>query len=196
MLNQRVRLKLLQKEVAKEFGCTLEAYQLWESDNVVPRPRVYPKIIEFLGYLPGEDLSTYHGTLRSHRLRQGLTMIAMAKKAGANSAAWTRWERGIYVPALEFIRKLALIGIDLSHFDLHGDIVPTNLSKALRKARKEKGYTHQQMSEVLGYVSPAVWHRLELQGVIPREEHWLKIQQCLGVKVRDFVDDPNETFPK
>ena len=109
--------------------------------------------------------------------------------------AWTRWERGIYVPALEFIRKLARIGIDLSHFDLHGDIVPTDLSKALRKARKEKSYTHQQMSEFLGCVSPAVWHRIEFQGVIPREEHWLTIQQQLGMKVGDFVDS-NETIPK
>ena len=122
-------------------------------------------------------------------------MVAMAKLAGANSAAWTRWERGIYVPAFDFIEKLKRIGIDLYQFNLHGDIVPTDLAKALRKARKDRGITHKEMAEFLGFSSSAAWHRFELQGVVPKKEFWPIIYDKLSIKVDDYEAAGFENYP-
>ena len=74
LANWRSQSNLLVKEAAKIFKCRSATFSTWEKDVSIPLPKYYPEIIDALGYLPEEDLSTFHGYLRSRRLRLGLSM--------------------------------------------------------------------------------------------------------------------------
>jgi DNA-binding transcriptional regulator YiaG len=44
--------KLLQKDVARHLGVTVDSVINWENNRTCPRAHSMPKIIKFLGYNP------------------------------------------------------------------------------------------------------------------------------------------------
>ena len=72
--NMRLQLRLLQKDVASEIGVTEDCITLWENNHSKPTVSYYPKIIQFLGYVPFEvDTSTLGGQIKLYRYLHGLS---------------------------------------------------------------------------------------------------------------------------
>lgn len=173
--------------MAECFGCELVSYQKWEKGVVEPRAVFFPAIVELLGFLPNEDLESYHGVLRSERLQKGKNLVEMAKFVGAQPVVWTGWEKGLFPPVDKDLERLRAVGIDLPMLpDSSYENGPTTISCVLRKARKERGITQLQMAEMLGFSSNSPWSRYETGGVIPAEKFWPKIEEALSVNLADF----------
>lgn len=67
-------LKLLQKDVAKICGVTEDCITNWEKNRNTPQIQFFPRIIDFLGYMPFEvDLTTLSGKLKAHSYINGLS---------------------------------------------------------------------------------------------------------------------------
>src|SRR5665647_3168855 len=57
--NRRIELGLLQKDVANVIGVCEDSITFWENNRSIPSVMYYPKIIQFLGYVPFDvDSST------------------------------------------------------------------------------------------------------------------------------------------
>lgn len=83
--NRRLRLGLLQKDVAKAIGVCEESITLWENNLSKPTVSYYPHIIKFLGYIPFDvDVSTLSGQIKLYRYLQGLTQKNLAHKLSIN----------------------------------------------------------------------------------------------------------------
>ena len=173
--------------MAKYLGCDLVSYQKWEKGVVEPRADFFPAIVELFGFLPNEDLETYHGILRSARLRAGRNLVEMAKYVGVQPVKWTRWEKGLFPPLSKEIEGLRAFGIDLPPLpdSACGD-APTLMSRAMRKARKNRGITQLEMGRILGFSHNTAWCRYELSGVIPAKKFWPKIKEALAVDLAEF----------
>jgi transcriptional regulator with XRE-family HTH domain len=91
LLRERRRRKLLQKDVARELDVPVHSYLEWELRGGVPLPRNWPKLIEFLGVDPLEDLSNPRGRAEALRRRSGLTYRQIAAEVGVNRNTLVRW---------------------------------------------------------------------------------------------------------
>ena len=174
--------------MAKLVGITLESYRLWEWDQSEPLARYWPKIIELIGTLPGEDLGTYSGVLRSERLRRGLTCMQISQDLGLSEGNWTMWETGNHRPQQNFIDLLqSQLGIDLRRFELRQRIARTALADALRNARINAKYSCRQAAQIFGNRSRSAWVKYEVSGRIPEKKYWRKIKEVLDVDVESFL---------
>lgn len=52
ILRKRLKLRLLQKEMAEQIGVTEDSITGWENGGSVPQIHLYPAIISFWGYYP------------------------------------------------------------------------------------------------------------------------------------------------
>jgi DNA-binding XRE family transcriptional regulator len=87
-------LGLLQREVAKQIGCSKAALVMWEKGYSNPEIRFWPGIIEFLGYDPGPEPRDVPGGLRAARRRLGLSRHKMAVRLEVDSTSIRDWEAG------------------------------------------------------------------------------------------------------
>lgn len=68
ILSQRLKLGLLQTDVARIIGVSTDTITNWENGRGGPQFRSYPKVIEFLGYFPLEiDTTTLGGRIKECR---------------------------------------------------------------------------------------------------------------------------------
>lgn len=63
------------------------------------------------------------------------------------------------------------------------------MNSALVKARKDKGYTQEQMAKMLGYKSKASYHFLEKGSVKLTLEKAKQISEILEVDLEIFFED-------
>jgi DNA-binding XRE family transcriptional regulator len=62
---KRVKSNLIQKEVANTIGVSEDSITYWENNRAAPQIQFYPKIIDFLGYIPFEiDSKTFEGKIQ------------------------------------------------------------------------------------------------------------------------------------
>lgn len=74
LCNRRLKLRMLQREVAQELGVTEECISLWEPGEHRPQINMMPRIVQFLAYSPmEEDASTFGETIKIYRYRNGLS---------------------------------------------------------------------------------------------------------------------------
>lgn len=105
-----MELKLLQKDVAKILDVTGDSIINWEMNRSSPQIQFFPKIIEFLGYLPFKvDTSTLGGRLSACRQIHGHSIKSLGKLLKVNERTISAWESGENRPKERMLVKLGEI---------------------------------------------------------------------------------------
>lgn len=77
---RRIELGLFQAEVGRIFKVSKDCITFWENNRSSPLMIFYPRIIEFLGYIPFDlDISTEMGSIKAFRYLNGLSQKNFAK---------------------------------------------------------------------------------------------------------------------
>lgn len=110
--NRRLKLSLLQKDIAPLLGTVEEAIYRWETNKNEPEIRYMPKIIGFLGYLPFEfDISTIGGQIKKYRYLNGLSQEHLAHLLGVNESTVFHFEKDKHKPQKGTLIKLKSLSI-------------------------------------------------------------------------------------
>lgn len=100
-------LGLYQSDVARLFNVFTDCVNYWENDRSKPQVSHYPRIIEFLGYLPLEfDMSTVAGKMQAYRYENGLSQKQFATVLSIDTSTVRLWENEERIPSKEMVRKL------------------------------------------------------------------------------------------
>ena len=95
---RRLTLQQFQKGVSLRLGINEWTYHKWETNKNVPMIRMWPKVIEFLGYDPHGSPTTTAEALCSKRRRLGISRRKAAAMMGVDPGTLEKWERGRNVP--------------------------------------------------------------------------------------------------
>lgn len=108
--NRRLQLDLLQKDVANIIGVTEDTITNWENNHSKPDIFYFPRIINFLGYMPFKiDTSTLAGKMKEYRYLNGLSQETLAKELGINESSVFYYEKGKHSPNAKTSKKLERI---------------------------------------------------------------------------------------
>jgi len=108
--NRRIELGMLQKDVANVIGVCEDSITLWENNRNEPSIIYYPKIIQFLGYVPFEvDSSTLGGQIKLYRYQNGLSQEELALKLEVNESTVFHYENNKHKPSSKTLRKFKSI---------------------------------------------------------------------------------------
>lgn len=91
---RRLELQLFQKEVSLRLGINEWTYHNWETDKSEPVIRMYPRIIEFLGYYPFPEPQMVGEKLVAYRRQHGLARSRLASMVGIDEGTVLRAEQG------------------------------------------------------------------------------------------------------
>lgn len=101
-----------------------------------------PRIIDFLGYTPGEPATSFPKALRITRRLAGLSQEQLALRAGVDESSIARWERGETIPfpataerLRTFFNKMGQLLPDFGREALYG---PERRGEAARKAWRNR----------------------------------------------------------
>ena len=79
----------------------------WEGGKREPADRLWPVVINFLGYDPSPVPTSFGDRLRVARRKVGLSQRALAKEIGCDWTTAVGWERGVTVPSPDHATWLA-----------------------------------------------------------------------------------------
>jgi len=99
---RRLKLKLLEKQIAERLGVHKATVHNWEANLTQPAFEYMPAVIEFLGYNPLPPAKTWAGRLVRGRTLLGLSQGQMARQLGVDPSTLARWERGEREPTGAF----------------------------------------------------------------------------------------------
>ena len=86
---------------------TEETIANWENGRGEPQLRLYPKLIDFLGYFPFEiDTSTLGGKIKEYRYKNGLSRKKLGVIIGVDASTIGGWEENEYRPSEKYLGKL------------------------------------------------------------------------------------------
>ena len=112
---RRLGLKLLQKEVAQKLSVDEASVWNWENNRTSPSLHLIPKIIEFLNYVPSNNLpKTFGDKIINIRRLFGITQKELAHRLGIDPTTLGRWEKGKSRPLKRRLKKLNSYIISLS----------------------------------------------------------------------------------
>ena len=101
---RRLKLGLLQRDVAKLLGVNTSTVTNWEKSHTKPQLFFIPKVIEFLGYdlVSSETKTTIGEVLLRYRKSRGMTQNELAKRIGIDQTTLSRFEgnRGRCLPSV------------------------------------------------------------------------------------------------
>jgi transcriptional regulator with XRE-family HTH domain len=100
---------LSQREVARKTGVRRESVQQWELGYFQPRVSCLPNVIEFLGYDPRPEPTTWPEWLVWYRESRGLSQEVMAEQLGVAPRTLGLWETGRRKPTIENLAKLSAL---------------------------------------------------------------------------------------
>lgn len=89
---RRLTLQQFQKDVALRLGVNEWTYGNWENDKTEPAIRMFPRIIEFLGYYPFPEPKTLGERILSYRRYHGVSVKRLAFQIGVDEATLGRYE--------------------------------------------------------------------------------------------------------
>jgi len=95
---RRKALGLFQSQAAEVLGVCKASVWNWENEKGEPEDRLFPAIIQFLGYEPWSTPVTLPERLRAERRRRGISMEAAAELMGLAHSALANWESGAAHP--------------------------------------------------------------------------------------------------
>ena len=75
----------------------------WEKGRREPAIRLWPRVVEFLGYDPDPEPDGIGQRIKWTRRRRGLSIHEFARKLGVDPEALRRWERGIRIPRGKYL---------------------------------------------------------------------------------------------
>ncbi len=103
-------LHLSQMDVAKLFNTCEDTITGWENGRNQPQTHFYPRIIDFLGYIPFEvSNETLGGVLKSFRLTRGLSQKSMGKLFSVSESTVASWENEQTTPNMVMKEKILLL---------------------------------------------------------------------------------------
>ena len=70
----------------------------WELNRRAPKLQFFPKIIDFLGYVPFSMGKSFPEKLKTYRMLHGLTQQQLADALGVVLPTVQTWEAGIHQP--------------------------------------------------------------------------------------------------
>lgn len=73
----------------------------WELNRNEPEVQCYPKIIDFLGYVPFSMGESFPARLKAYRMVKGLTQQELARELGVDRSTMQLWEAGTQRPRRE-----------------------------------------------------------------------------------------------
>lgn len=104
--NRRLRLGLSQEQVAAQLGTLREVYERWERNERQPVVSVWPSILAFLGYYPGQVDARISDLVLKIRRITGLDQKELAKRVGTSHQRLRDWEHERQQPSVAQIRRL------------------------------------------------------------------------------------------
>jgi len=105
--NKRLELGLLQIDVAKITSVSEDSITLWGNNRNEPSVIYYPKIIQFLGYVPFNiDTSTFWGQIKLYRYLYGLSQKKLALKLEINQSTILGYEKNEHKPSQKILAKI------------------------------------------------------------------------------------------
>jgi len=97
---------MLQREVAEILEVTEDTITNWENNRGEPQIHYYPKIIQFLGYVPLDiDTSTLAGRMILYRHLKGIRQEELALELGIDASSVCRYEGG-HMPYKKIVGKI------------------------------------------------------------------------------------------
>lgn len=139
---RRLDLGLLQREVAQLLGVDVDSVCQWEVGHRQPKVCFVPRIIDFLGYVPGEPATSFPEALRLARRSAGLSQEQLAYRTYVDESSIAKWERGDTIPFLETVQRLSpffkKIGWPLPDFGPQAFYGPERRAEAARKAWRDR----------------------------------------------------------
>ena len=102
---RRLKLKLLQRQVAERVGVKEASVWNWEANGARPGFEYMPSIIDFLGYNPLPPANTWAERLVRGRTALGLSQKSFAWKLDVDPSTLARWESGEREPAGSFAAR-------------------------------------------------------------------------------------------
>jgi transcriptional regulator with XRE-family HTH domain len=107
---RRLRLGLLQKEVAAIIEVSEDTITYWENGRAVPMIHHYPNIISFLGYNQFNiALESLAGQINAYRILKGLSLKKFGKLIGVDGSTISSWEGAASIPRKSTQNKLRKI---------------------------------------------------------------------------------------
>jgi DNA-binding XRE family transcriptional regulator len=104
--NRRLELGLLQKDVARIIEVCEDSITYWETNRNKPTVVHYPKIIQFLGYVPFEvDTSTLGGQMKLYRYLNGQSQESLAHSLDINKSTVLNYENNKHKPSIKTFKK-------------------------------------------------------------------------------------------
>jgi len=91
---KRLKIELLQKEVAELLGVNTWTVLNWENGHTQPPIEAIPAILRFLGYDPFPESKTVAQHLAAKRREMGWPIKKAARVVGVDPGTWRKWERG------------------------------------------------------------------------------------------------------
>ncbi len=91
---RRLDRGLLQRVAARVIGVSTATISGWEAAGRAPEVRYLPAIIDFLGYNPEPEPSSFGARVAWHRRRRGLARKRLAPILGVDPASITKVEAG------------------------------------------------------------------------------------------------------
>lgn len=108
--NRRIELRQYQCDASVELGIAEATLSLWELNKRRPHVSHYPKIIQYLGYIPFNiDTSTLGGRIKHYRYVHGLTQEDLAKKLAVDETSVRAYELNLRKPLKKISAKLELL---------------------------------------------------------------------------------------
>ena len=113
--NRRLRLGLLQREVAEIVGTTVQTICNWEANRSTPQLRFMPAVNAFLGC---SAYSTQNQSLGERiadwRRAHGVSQRALAYMLGIDQSTVVGWERGRHKPSERLWERVVAMMPDLA----------------------------------------------------------------------------------
>jgi site-specific DNA recombinase len=103
LLRRRLVVKMLQRQVAEQFGVDKATIANWEANRSKPGVAYMPAIIRFLGYNPFPPATKWSDRLVQCRTVLGLSQSESAARIGVDASTLARWERGEREPTGAFV---------------------------------------------------------------------------------------------
>jgi len=94
MRRKRLKMGLMQKEVADQLGVNSWTILNWEKGHTEPPMASIPAILQFLGYDPFPVATTLPQRLLAKRREMGWSIKEAAEAVGVDPGTWGNWEYG------------------------------------------------------------------------------------------------------
>ena len=104
----RIEKSMLQSEVSKIIGVSIESITNWENNNSQPQIRYYPKIVAFLGYAIFNNQldETLSKRIKAYRITHGLSHKKLGIVLSVNASTICSWEKNEFFPSKVLVTKI------------------------------------------------------------------------------------------